>query len=277
MLGEKIKQLRTEKGYTQKDLADKLFVTAQAVSRWEKNEVEPSVSTLTELAKIFSVSVDNLLGCKPPETKPIKTEEPKAAPMVTAPPKPVLAVCEQCNRPIYNGYEIVRNPVGRGGSKVICSNCNKKNIEHEHFMAVEQGLSRRKKAYWWSSIISITLFIISLCLFVKQEDKTLLWGALVVSILAFPFVSCLFLQNNFIADMVLTIMSWGFVRFPGLIFTLDLDGIIWLLTVKLAFWILGFIIATIFAIFGVCLGLIVSVFVYPFALKKNYKNPEKSN
>ena len=38
MLGEKIKKLRTTNSLTQKDLAEKLFVTAQAVSRWENNE-----------------------------------------------------------------------------------------------------------------------------------------------------------------------------------------------------------------------------------------------
>ena len=40
MIGNNIKRLRTERGMTQKALADKLFVSAQAVSRWENNEVE---------------------------------------------------------------------------------------------------------------------------------------------------------------------------------------------------------------------------------------------
>ena len=42
MLGDKIRELRTQNNITQKELSEKLFVTAQAVSRWEKNEVEPS-------------------------------------------------------------------------------------------------------------------------------------------------------------------------------------------------------------------------------------------
>ena len=61
MLGENIKRLRTEKGLTQKDLADRLFVTPQAVSRWENNEAEPSVSTLSQLAKIFGIGVGDLI------------------------------------------------------------------------------------------------------------------------------------------------------------------------------------------------------------------------
>ncbi len=65
MLGDKIKELRAQNNITQKELSEKLFVTAQAVSRWEKNEVEPSIKTLTELAKIFNVSVDELLSEDP--------------------------------------------------------------------------------------------------------------------------------------------------------------------------------------------------------------------
>ena len=55
MIGQNIRRLRTEKQMTQKALADKLFVTAQAVSRWENGEVEPSLSTVTEIARIFNV------------------------------------------------------------------------------------------------------------------------------------------------------------------------------------------------------------------------------
>lgn len=65
------------------------------------------------------------------------------------------------------------------------------------------------------------------------------------------------------------------VKFPGLIFSLDLDGIIWLLTVKLLFWIIGFVLSITFLTMGVALGMVLSVFIYPFALRNSYKNPLK--
>ena len=92
----------------------------------------------------------------------------------------------------------------------------------------------------------------------------------------FFLISCLILNNNFIGDMVLTVFSWGFVRMPGLIFTLDLDGIIWLLTVKLLFWLLGILLALLAGFAALVLGAIASVFVYPFALYKNFKHPEET-
>ena len=70
--------------------------------------------------------------------------------------------------------------------------------------------------------------------------------------------------------MIETVVGWGFVRLPGLIFTLDLDGIIWLLTVKLLFWILGLILSIICFILAITLGYITSLFVYPFAIAKSF-------
>ena len=90
-----------------------------------------------------------------------------------------------------------------------------------------------------------------------------------IAVCAFTFLSCLILANNFVGEMVVTIFTWGFVSWPGLIFELSLDGIIWLLTVKLVMWILGIIIAALFGILGIIFGALISIFVYPFALYKN--------
>ena len=52
MIGPNIKKLRLQHGLTQKNLADKLFVSAQAVSRWENDEVEPSISLISQMRKL---------------------------------------------------------------------------------------------------------------------------------------------------------------------------------------------------------------------------------
>lgn len=54
--------LRTQKGLSQAELAEKLFVTRQAVSRWENGETVPNTQTLKLLSKFFDVSVNTLLG-----------------------------------------------------------------------------------------------------------------------------------------------------------------------------------------------------------------------
>ncbi len=55
-------ELRTKKGLSQEELAEKVFVTRQAVSRWETGETTPNIDTLKLLSKFFDVSINTLLG-----------------------------------------------------------------------------------------------------------------------------------------------------------------------------------------------------------------------
>ena len=55
-------QLRTEKGLSQEQLAEKVFVTRQAVSRWETGETTPNTETLKLLSNLYDVSINTLLG-----------------------------------------------------------------------------------------------------------------------------------------------------------------------------------------------------------------------
>lgn len=59
---EVILKLRTERGLSQDDLAEKVHVTRQAVSRWETGETVPNTETLKLLSKLFEVSINTLLG-----------------------------------------------------------------------------------------------------------------------------------------------------------------------------------------------------------------------
>ena len=57
-----ILDLRTQKGLSQEELAEKVFVTRQAVSRWETGETVPNTETLKLLSAFFDVSINTLLG-----------------------------------------------------------------------------------------------------------------------------------------------------------------------------------------------------------------------
>ena len=57
-----ILELRTKKGLSQEELAEKVFVTRQAVSRWENGDTVPNIETLKLLSKFFDVSINTLLG-----------------------------------------------------------------------------------------------------------------------------------------------------------------------------------------------------------------------
>ena len=61
-IGENIKSLRVEKSMTQTQLASMLFISQDTISLWERNKSLPDVKSLIQLAKIFNVTTDYILG-----------------------------------------------------------------------------------------------------------------------------------------------------------------------------------------------------------------------
>ncbi len=59
---EKLQVLRKERGLTQEELAEDLYVSRTAISKWESGRGYPSIDSLKEISKFFSVSIDDLLS-----------------------------------------------------------------------------------------------------------------------------------------------------------------------------------------------------------------------
>lgn len=77
-LGKKISELRKEKGITQEELAERLGVSPQAVSKWENDLSCPDIMLLPELAKLFDVAIDELFSVTPKkETELLPPEKRK--------------------------------------------------------------------------------------------------------------------------------------------------------------------------------------------------------
>ena len=63
-IGETIASLRKEKGMTQNELAEKMNVTDKAVSKWDRDLSCPDINTISKLADVLNVSVEELLKAK---------------------------------------------------------------------------------------------------------------------------------------------------------------------------------------------------------------------
>lgn len=83
-----ILKLRSDKGMSQDELAEKLFVTRQAVSRWENGDTVPNTETLKLLSTLFDVSINTLLG------------------------SPRKLICQCCGMPLDDDAVISREPDG---------------------------------------------------------------------------------------------------------------------------------------------------------------------
>lgn len=85
-LAKKMIELRKQNGLSQQDLADRLGVSRQAISRWETGAVQPLADSVKSLAQVFQVSTDYLLNDDLDDPTPLPTaqpvppqEEPKSA------------------------------------------------------------------------------------------------------------------------------------------------------------------------------------------------------
>ena len=67
--GSLIAKLRKEKGFTQKDIADKLGICAKTVSKWETGHGFPDISLIAKLSEVFGVDISNLIEGEMPKNK----------------------------------------------------------------------------------------------------------------------------------------------------------------------------------------------------------------
>ena len=84
-LDEKLTEARKAAGLTQADVAAKLNVSRQAVSRWESGQSKPSTEKLLALGELYGVSIDRLLNTENTEKPAVETtsDEPEAVPAET--------------------------------------------------------------------------------------------------------------------------------------------------------------------------------------------------
>lgn len=287
-LGQKIKKLRVEKGLTQKDLADKVFVTFQTVSKWEKDENEPDVATLKSLAKVFDCSLDYLLS----EEENAKPKEDSVAPVV-APSAPAevktvvihqkeMHVCERCKKDIPEDDLVMEDVPHRSGRTTTytkayyhkdCLAQTKAEREEAKRVEIKLNASKgKKKSFGWAIFGGVVALVFFLLLFlIGAKEDLAIWQSILFSILlayaTFAAVYCI-VSGSYIADVFLWAAGLS-IKFPGLIFTWDIEGFIWAIAMKILFIVLGFIIGVFALLFAIALSLALGAVSFPFVLIHN--------
>lgn len=292
-LGQKIKKLRTDKNLTQKDLADQVHVTFQTVSKWEKDENEPDLATLKTIAKLFDVTLDFLVD----ENEELPKEEVVEEPV--EPPAPVevvtktiivhqneLHVCERCKKDIPEDdlvmEDICVRHASRGRSAEYRKGYYHKNcLEEVHKERAEQKRRERaahashgkKVTFGWG--IAAGAVALGIALWIFLSNTTTIHPALgvlysvLISYAAFAMIYCI-LSGSYIGE----VFAWcagASIKFPGLIFSWDIEGFIWVIGMKILFAILGFLFGVLALAFAIVFSASLGAISFPFVLIHNIR------
>lgn len=289
-LGQKLKLLRSRKGLTQKDLAEKLNVSFQTVSKWENNENEPDLTTIKQLAAFFDCSIDYLLSESDEEPKRKEpAEEPK--PVVPQPQTIIihqreLHACTRCKKDIpEDELEIEQVPhVERHGRTSTTTysqayyhrSCleatRKEKAEEERRARAAKAAAAKKKSFGWGISMGVVAFaIVLISMLVAGPSVVHPALAVLYSVLlgyaVFADLYCI-ISGSYIGDVFLSVASWS-IKFPGLIFTFDLGGFAWLIAMKILFAILGFLFGVFVLFLAIAISAALAMISFPFVLVHN--------
>ena len=287
--GQKIKKLRNDKGLTQKDLSDELHVTFQTVSKWESGTNEPNIATIKELAKFFGCSYDYLLSDEE-EEKEEETKEAVATASDEGESKTIIIhqkeahVCEKCGRDIPEGdlvmedICVVRPGKGRLAQyrkgyyhKACLEELHKEKEEQIRKEKAYQASIGAKKTFGWGIASGVVALAISLIIFIVNRDTVNVGLGILYSVLIgysiFAMVYCI-VSGSYIGDVFLWCAGLS-IKFPGIIFSWDLGGFIFLVAMKVLFAVIGFLIGVFALIFAIVLSALLGGISFPFVLLHN--------
>jgi DNA-binding XRE family transcriptional regulator len=283
--GQKIAELRKNNKMTQADLGTKLNITAQAVSKWENNLSEPDIDSIRKMCNLFGVSVDEFLEVKQSQQVAATVADPPA------PSKIISGYCEKCKKPVspgeytishlyYNPENSPRKVIKSKAQHIYCNSCHKTIVEKQEQEIKEsqerafaeqkaKNLQNLKKGLLWGALACVISAIIFFYGYANNPQPANLISAIFLTLSSFTLTSSLF-WGSFITDFFFFFCR-SFKAPFFFIFNLDLDGILWLLTVKLALWIICGVLSVLFFLIGLFLSLLLSIICYPFILPQVIK------
>lgn len=291
--GKVIAANRKRLGWTQAELGAKLNVTAQAVSKWENGNAEPDFATLQRLTELFGIGLEELFGGKsaaseahpaPTETEhpaPVPTAQPaasQAAAPAKADPRPrvIIGYCDACKKPIEQNSAYHVYPATRGGAqRIVCKACFDRDEARRKRTAYEEERKNFRRSMIVATLVAVAVVLVGVIAAIAAKNPIYLVSIAVAVALFFFVAQCFW--TSYALDLLLFFCRS--FRLPGLIFTLDLDGILWFIFVKLLFGLLtGMLSVLLFAV-GLCISMVVGVVTFPFCLPteiKKLKEMERS-
>ncbi|MCH5161918.1 MAG: helix-turn-helix transcriptional regulator [Clostridiales bacterium] len=282
--GEKIAVLRKERGMTQAELGAELNVTFQAVSKWERGESFPDFATMSKIAKLFGVPLtyfeDNETAATAEGAAQADGEKQEPAPEM-------IGVCTSCGMVVYSGQE------GRASPSLVCKKCcdrekaaelrrrqeaerqkveQKKRAELAENAAIAAKRSKRNSGLIAGGIAAAIVLIIAIVSAIFSDSTgAVIGGGVAVTLMTFTFLSQL-IWGGIVRSVCFA--GGAMIGTPGVIFTLDLDGVFFLVAAKIFFALLKLFIFIITSLFMVFAAFVISPFAFiPRLVKMSSATP----
>jgi len=258
-VGAKIKELRLKAGLTQKALADSLYVTYQAVSKWENEDTEPSLDTLKQMCKVLNCSIDEFFD------NGEKTIEDSC-----------FGYCENCGKKITEetDYNVIENSEN---SYCLCNECKqskdrliKDGQDQENHIHNEKIKQRRLLASIIPPSIFVCFYLISFFFFLNRY-RVEGFVFLGIGIVLFCNISTVILHNTFITKLWFDAVEDIKQRFKRLHHYDNVDSKFWLVVIKIIFFIALVPFELIMFILTSIICFVCGTVLYPVALHKNLK------
>lgn len=140
-------------------------------------------------------------------------------------------------------------------------------VNEQGLGASESSSDTRDSKYiprvWWSLGFGIAIAVFVAVMSIVSGADALM--GIVLGVFAYSFVAALFFEDSAVRSVIVW-MATRTIAFPGLIWEFDLDGFMWLIGMKLLFWLIGAIFGMICAVIGVIIALIISPISYVYSL-----------
>lgn len=286
--GQKIAEFRKSANLTQAELGAKLNITAQAVSKWENSLSEPDIDSIRKMCEIFNVSVDEFLGVSVKKEEVEKESEAQ-------PVKAILGYCAKCKKAVcagefknakiqYNAGSVNNKVVNSIDYNTYCNECyseltalKQKETAIKNKAKYEQKVYDNKKSFWLGLIWGFVVMAIvgALSFIGYAQDTSITIATPIVLTFAGLAVTSQFIwgyRSKYGECALINVFEFFCHSFKapfGFIFELSLDGILWLITVKLALWIICGLLSIIWFIIGLFVTTFLSIVIFPFSLVSN--------
>ena len=255
--GKIIAKLRKANGMTQEDLGKALNVTYQAVSKWENNLSRPDLDTITQMCRIFNITVDEFINLANMTSNANNADVPlPAAPNTPVPaPEP-----QQATELAAASVSTLDAPEKETVQPETEKAPQKQASLHVGFLigiicAVVVGLG---------CLIGIGIFL--------QSDFGAVGFAFSAILGYFLFSFIVLLGHDALPAELFLDCVFKSVNVPGVIFTLDIDGILFLIFYKIILApLVSVVVWLFFVIGGFILSLFLSAFMFPFYIPRIFR------